>query len=375
MHPSMGPQSGCRPWGVERYDGGVRFTGRLRTGDAPALLAAVRDATRGVDSVQIDLGGIEQLDGGVITLLRADLATRGIRADLRGGNRYRPLIGLYADAASLTSPKPKQEPETVFAHVGRATVLDVDAARGLLGFVGQMTVAVGRLVRHPRRGYWRALPGLAERAGADALPIVLVINFLLGLVVAYMSARELQMFAANLYVADLIGVAMARQLGPLMTAIIVSGRSGAAFATELGSMKVSQEIDALRTLGLEPFGWLVLPRVLTMMLVLPVLTMLAEVVGIAGGLAIAVTSLDLTPRRYLKEVRASLSPFDVWSGLVMSVGFAMAIGVIACQQGFAASGGPQGVGQRTTSTVVTSIFAIVLIDSSLTVLFHVLGLG
>jgi phospholipid/cholesterol/gamma-HCH transport system permease protein len=168
---------------------------------------------------------------------------------------------------------------------------------------------------------------------------------------------------------------MARQLGPLMTAILLSGRSGAAFATELGSMKVSEEIDALRTLGFEPFGWLVLPRLLALVIVLPVLTMMADVVGMVGGLVIGITSLDLTPHLYFKEVRTSLTPFDVWSGMVMSVAFALAIGLIACQQGFAASGGPQGVGQRTTRTVVSSIFAMVVIDAVFTVAFHALGLG
>ena len=179
---------------------------------------------------------------------------------------------------------------------------------------------------------------------------MLIINFLIGFVLAYMAARALAMFGANIYVADLVGIGMTRQLAPLMTAVIVCGRSGAAYTTELGSMKVDQEIDALRTLGLEPFGWLVVPRLLSLLIVA------------------ARAHAPRRPRRHARrpggrrdEPRPDAAgatgtrcarrsrPWDVESGLVLSVAFAMAIGLIACEQGFAASGGPQGVGRRTTS--------------------------
>jgi phospholipid/cholesterol/gamma-HCH transport system permease protein len=176
-------------------------------------------------------------------------------------------------------------------------------------------------------------------------------------------------------VADLVGIGMTRQLGPLMTAIIVCGRSGAAYTTELGSMQVDQEIDALRTLGLEPYRWLVIPRLLSLLLALPVLTLLADIIGMGGGLVVAVTSLGLTPRGYFNEMRSTLTAWDVESGLVLSVAFAIAIGLIACEQGFAASGGPQGVGRRTTSAVVTSLFAIVVLDACITVLYRAYGLS
>jgi phospholipid/cholesterol/gamma-HCH transport system permease protein len=230
-------------------------------------------------------------------------------------------------------------------------------------------------VARPRNAHWKAIPLLVQYAGADAVPIVLIINFLVGFVMAYMSARALAMFGANLFVADLVGIAMTRQLAPIMTAIVVCGRSGAAFATELGSMKVAEEIDALRTLGLQPFAWLVFPRVLALALVVPVLTILADVVGILGGLLVAITSLGLTVRGFLNETRGSLSAWDVESGLIMSVAFAITIGLIACQQGFAASGGPQGVGRRTTATVVSSLFAIVFLDAVFTVFYRVAGLS
>jgi phospholipid/cholesterol/gamma-HCH transport system permease protein len=233
-----------------------------------------------------------------------------------------------------------------------------------------MVLAGVTLVRHPRAGHWREVAPLCEKAGANAVPIVLLINFLVGFVMAFQSARQLKMFGANIYVADLVGISLTRELAPLMTAIIVCGRSGAAFAAELGSMKVNEEIDALRTLGLTPFGWLVMPRVLALVLVVPVLTLIADFIGVTGGLLVGVTNLDLTARGYLIETLKAVQGWDVITGLVKSLAFSVAIALIACQQGFAAEGGAEGVGKRTTSTVVTSLFAIVILDALFTMVFR-----
>jgi phospholipid/cholesterol/gamma-HCH transport system permease protein len=219
------------------------------------------------------------------------------------------------------------------------------------------------------------VPLLVERAGLDAVPILLVINFLIGFVLAYMAARSLAMFGAHIYVADLVGIGMTRQLGPLMAGIIVCGRSGAAFTAELGSMKVAEEIDALRTLGFQPFDWLVLPRIVALVLVMPVLTVLADAVGMLGGMVVATTSLDIPAKAYLAETVLALAPWDVTSGLIMSVTFAVVIALIGCAQGMAASAGPLGVGRRTTSTVVMSLFTMVAMDALLTVTYRALGLS
>jgi phospholipid/cholesterol/gamma-HCH transport system permease protein len=374
MHSLVVPHLATAEWSIAPLDGGVRLAGRLRTRDAPTLLAAIRKEIAGTEEPTIDLAGAVEVDGGFVALLRADLAERNVHAHLRGGDRFSALFELYRPLAPLP-PRRSRPPEAVLCHIGRAAVFDVQHLSSILAFTGQLAVAVGRVLRRPRRGNWQELPHLAERAGADALPIVLVINFLIGFVLAFMGARALVMFGANIYVADLVGIGMTRQLGPLMTAIIISGRTGAAYATELGSMKVDQELDALRTLGLEPFAWLVMPRLLALLITLPVLTLLADVLGMLGGLIVAVGNLGLTPRAYFHEMRSILTPWDVESGLVLSLAFAIAIGLIACEQGFAASGGPQGVGRRTTSAVVTSLFAIVVLDASMTVLFRAYGLA
>jgi phospholipid/cholesterol/gamma-HCH transport system permease protein len=375
VHRHVDPHAETAEWRIARVEGGVSLWGRLRAREAPALIAAIRDATTGIEAPTIDLTGVAEVDGGFVALLRADLAERRVPAQLRGGDRFGALLDLYGNVAP-TQPRKTRRPEAVLCSVGRVAVLDVAHLNSILAFTGQMAVAIGRLLRSPRRGgHWKEFPSLAERAGGDALPIVLVINFLIGFVLAYMAARALTMFGANIYVADLVGIGMTRQLGPLMTAVIVCGRSGAAYATELGSMKVDQEIDALRTLGLEPFGWLAMPRLLSLVVALPVLTLLADIVGMCGGLVVATTSLDLTPRGYYGELRSTLTPWDVESGLILSLSFAIAIGLIACERGFTASGGPQGVGRRTTSAVVTSLFAIVVLDASITVLYRAFGLS
>ncbi|HTV20856.1 MAG TPA: ABC transporter permease, partial [Polyangiaceae bacterium] len=231
---------------------------------------------------------------------------------------------------------------------------------------------VATALERPRSLNLRDVTLTMERAGADAVPIVLLINFLTGFVMAYQAAIQLARFGANIFVADLVGLAMVRELGPLMTAIIVCGRSGAAFAAELGTMKVSEEVDALRTLGLLPLRYLVLPRVLGLMLVAPVLTLLADAIGIGGGILVASSSLDVTPGAFINELRQVMTPWDIISGLIKSVVFSGTLGIIACQQGLATAGGAEGVGRQTTSAVVISLFSLILLDAFFTVFFGML---
>jgi phospholipid/cholesterol/gamma-HCH transport system permease protein len=229
-------------------------------------------------------------------------------------------------------------------------------------------------LRSPRSANWRELPATMERSGADAVPIVLLINFLVGLAMAFQAAAQLKRFGANILVADLIGISISRELGPLMTAIVICGRSGAAFAAELGFMQVNGEIDALRTMGIGPMSYLVLPRTLALIAVVPLLTLLADAAGMLGGLVVGVWSLDLTVRGYLNQTMRVVEIWDISSGLVKSAVFALAISLIACQQGLATTGGAEGVGRRTTSAVVLTLFTLILADALMTVFFRTAGL-
>lgn len=240
----------------------------------------------------------------------------------------------------------------------------------VFGFFGDALIAVAGVLRHPRTANWKDVAPTIEKTGADAVPIVALITFLIGLVMAFQGAVQLKQFGANIYVADLVGLSITRELGPLMTAIIVCGRTGASFAAEIGTMKVSEEIDALRTMGFDPMRFLVLPRTLALLVVLPLLTLLGDLIGIMGGLVVGLVSLDLTITGYLNETLKAVDLWDIMSGVIKSVLFALVIALVACQQGLATTGGAEGVGRRTTSSVVTTLFGLILVDACFTVFFH-----
>jgi phospholipid/cholesterol/gamma-HCH transport system permease protein len=204
------------------------------------------------------------------------------------------------------------------------------------------------------------------------MPIVLLINFLVGAILGLQGAIQLHRFGGDHFLANLVGLSVVRELGPLMTAILVTGRSGAAYAAELGTMTVNEEVDALRTLGQDPQRFLVFPRVLTLVLVLPVLTVLGDLIGIAGGLAVAIAYLDQPAVVYLQSLQQAVGFGDVGTGLLKSFAFAFAIGLIACQRGLATRGGAVGVGRSTTSAVVVVLFTLVALDAVFTWVFSLL---
>ncbi len=216
---------------------------------------------------------------------------------------------------------------------------------------------------------WRLTFVQMVRIGVDAVPIVSIITFSVGLIIAMQAAYQLERFGASIYVADLVGVSITRELGPLITAIIIAGRSGSAIAAEIGTMKVAEEIDALKTMALNPIGFLVVPRTLAMIVVVPCLTVLADFLGIAGGFSLAVVSLKLPFIAYFNETATAILLKDFLTGLVKSLVFAVIISQIGAYQGFGVSGGAEGVGKSTTASVVSSIFFIIFADLVFTMIF------
>jgi phospholipid/cholesterol/gamma-HCH transport system permease protein len=202
-----------------------------------------------------------------------------------------------------------------------------------------------------------------QKTGVDALPIVGLISFLLGLIMAFMSSVQLEQFGANIYVASLVSLAMTRELGPVMTAIIVAGRSGSAFAAEIGTMKISEEVDALFTMGFEPTRFLVLPKLIAAVIVVPLLTLFSDLFAIIGGLMVGVFMLNLTANAYIAQTFKTLTLFDIFFGFIKGGVFALLIAWIGCLRGFQVRGGAASVGQATTSAVVSSIFLVILTDS------------
>ena len=367
---------------VERFDlehgrAELRFKGQLRFRQCFASWQSVRRLVRPPAAhLAFDLSGVDRLDGAATALLlelRDEVVGAGGEAEIVGAHGgVRAMLDLYGSHPPRPSLHPPFARIGILDQIGRETLAMLRESRGL-DFIGDVAVAAAKAARAPFSINWGDVPHLMDRAGADSLPIVLVINFLVGLVTAFQAAVQLKQFGANIFVADLVGLSVTRELAPIMTAIIVAGRSGAAFSAELGTMRVSEEIDALRTLGLDPYGFLVFPRIIALVLVLPLLTILADVIGIAGGVLVAMFGLDITANAYLIETQKAVGLWDVFSGCLKTLFFGLSIALNACQRGLAARGGAEGVGRATTSAVVTSLFAIVVVDAVFTVLFNAFG--
>ena len=358
--------------------GVVRVRGRLEFADAASLWdeatkILVSRAPIPASRLDFDLSAVTVVDGGAMALLvhlRNRLEEHGVHSEFVGaGPHVQEIVHLYEGDVHLP-PRKGRKAQSALAQIGEATVAILREAKLVFAFFGQMLISAVRIIRSPRMANWKDLTPTMERAGADAVPIVVLINFLIGFVMAFQGAVQLKQFGADIFVADLVGLSITRELAPLMTAIIVCGRSGAAFAAELGSMKVAEEIDALRTMGFGPMRFLVLPRALALVLVLPVLTLIADFVGIVGGLVVGLMSLHLSVSGYVTETVKAVHVWDVYSGVLKSVVFALAIVLVACQQGLATTGGAEGVGRRTTASVVTTLFSLILLDAGFTLLFH-----
>ncbi len=355
----------------------LRFAGELRFRSCFGSWDDVRRLLAPMPShLDLDVSELAGMDGGATALLlelRSEAASAGSEVEIVGATgRVQSMLELYGAHPKRPSLQAAPAHVGILDQIGRETLSFLNESNAL-DFIGDSFLAGADAARAPSRVNWRDVPRLIERAGADGIPIVLMINFLVGLVTAFQAAIQLKQFGANIFVADLVGLSVTRELAPLMTAIIIAGRSGAAFSAELGTMRVSEEIDALRTLGLDPYQFLVFPRVVALTIVAPLLTIIADVIGIAGGILVAMFTLDLTFQSYLAETAKALDLFDVFSGILKSAVFGLNIALIACQRGLATSGGAEGVGRSTTSAVVTSLFAIVVVDAIFTVIFHAFG--
>jgi len=255
-------------------------------------------------------------------------------------------------------------------QVGQASSDIAIEFRNFATFIGELLVAFLYIVRHPKTLRGKDVLFYIQRAGVDGLPIVALIGALVGLIIAFMSFLQLKMIGANIYVPSLVSFAMIKELGPLMTAILVAGRSGSAFAAEIGTMMVNEEVDALHTMGFDPVRFLAVPKILATIIVVPILTIYADFFGILGGMIIGVTSLDLTVTTYITQSIKTIEVFDIVTSLIKAGVFAALIAAIGCQKGFQVRSGAQDVGKFTTSAVVAAIFMIVVADSIFAIMFY-----
>ncbi|HZZ19309.1 MAG TPA: ABC transporter permease [Opitutaceae bacterium] len=263
---------------------------------------------------------------------------------------------------------------SLVVEVGLATRFFLQQRRNFLQFVGECWIDTTKLVTGKAGLRWSDCIAEMQRCGAMALPIVSLISFLVGVTLAYSGSIVLKRFGGEIWVADLIGVAMTREMGCLMAAVVLSGRTGAAFAAEIGSMKANEEIDALSTLGISPVRFLVMPRVLALGLMMPLLALYANCLGILGGMAVAFTTLDIPPAAYWVEMLTIVSVQDVAVGLIKAVVFGIIVGLTGCLRGLEADRNASGVGRAATSAVVTAILLIIVADALFAVLFNFIGL-
>ncbi|MBY0268645.1 MAG: MlaE family lipid ABC transporter permease subunit [Burkholderiales bacterium] len=265
-------------------------------------------------------------------------------------------------------------PLSTLATLGRNAAAAREQAAALLGFVGETAAVLAGSITHPQRIRWRPILYNIRSAGFDALPIVGLLSFLLGIVVAYQGADQLRQYGANIFVADLVGLSMLREFAPLMTAIIIAGRSGSAYAAQIGTMAVTEEIDAMRTLGIAPLELLVLPKILALLIALPLLTVFADVLGVFGGMIMAQAQLGVGFGDFLDRFVKAVSVTAFMIGIGKAPVFAAIIAMVGCFQGFRTRGGADSVGRQTTRSVVQSIFLVIVADALFSVAFSALDL-
>nr|WP_294977039.1 MlaE family lipid ABC transporter permease subunit [uncultured Pseudomonas sp.] len=271
------------------------------------------------------------------------------------------------------APPPGNALVDILERIGIATITFWDHLVGVLGFIGLTLQTLMRSLLRPRRWRITSLAAHMEQTGLDAVPIVALLTFMVGAVVAFLGATVLQKFGAAIYTVDLVGFSFLREFGVLLTAILLAGRTASAFTAQIGSMKANQEIDAIQAQGLDPVELLVLPRVLALLLALPLLTFLAMIAGIFGGGVVCALSLDISPRMFLYMLQNDIAVQHFLVGIVKAPVFAFIIAVIGCLEGFRVSGSAQSVGEHTTSAVVQSIFVVILLDAMFALFFMEMG--
>jgi len=330
--------------------------------------------------VRFDLSALDRIDTAGVFLLRAAarrFEAAGAEVSFEGIDaRMRPLFDLVADNEGHEPPEVAR-PNPVAAMVEQLGRTTVDAAReliALIGFIGEVTVTAARNAWRPRRLRIVSLTNQLERAGLNAIPIILLMTFLIGIVIAYQGSVQLRSLGFEILTIDMLAITILRELGVLLTAIMIAGRSGSAFTAEIGTMKVNEEIAAMQALGLDPVEILVLPRLIALVIAVPILTVFADIIGLLGGAAMAVVSMDMTTTQFMVRLAEAAEFRHFVVGLVKAPAFAFLIGVVGCYEGLRVSGGAESVGQMTTRSVVLSIFLVIIADAVFSIMFAAMGI-
>jgi len=357
----------------------LQFAGRL---DAYSIAAVWTQARSSVAAVRdrpivIDASRVDYCDGGGVAMLvdllrqerpaQAPVTVRGLKPE------FQTLLD-QIDPAALSAPAaPPAKQLRAVEEIGLAAVTVGRDIATQIAFIGETGSALWFAIKNPQRVRWKDVWYTCEQVGVNALPIVALISFLMGIIIAFQSAVPMQQYGAELFVADLVGLAILRELGPLMTAILLAGRSGAAFAAEIGTMKVNEELNALTTMGLDPVRFLVVTRILAAVLMVPLLTLFADMLGILGG-ALTMISFNIPILTYLREVDSLVDIKDLWAGLAKAPVFALLIAGVGCLRGLQTQTGASAVGISATRAVVSGIVLIVVVDGIYAFIYYLLDI-
>ena len=364
---------------TDLYGGILRLVARgdWRARNVGAIDSALRDFADdsvGRDLV-IDMSAVDGLDTtGAMMLQRTFFAcdSRTTASKIIGASdSHRVLMEQIQHhlAPCHVSPYHPNAFLAMLDRLGQGVADAYNAAIELMSFIGETLATAIRVMSDPKRMRWRSTFHHMEEAGLNAIPIVGLMAFLIGAVVAYMGAKVLQLFNADIFTVELVGISVLREFGVLLAAILVAGRSGSAFTAQIGSMKIREEIDAMRVLGLDPMEVLVLPRVMALVIMLPVLAFLGAMLGMIGGGLVAWTAMDISPALFLVRTQETLAMSNFWVGIIKAPFFAYVIAVIGCFQGMEVEGSAESLGQRTTLSVVQALFLVIVIDAFFAMFF------
>ncbi len=343
-----------------------------------AILHTELESSDALKAVSFDTSGLIHWDSGLIAFLVQTSATcraRHIEQDRRGlPDGLRRLLELAEAVPEKKGTRSEAGKAPFFQRVGNFTIGYGLSVGDFMEFLGELTIAFGKLVRGKARFRRVDLVEVIQECGANAVGIVTLISFLVGVILAFMGAVQLSQFGASIYVADLVCIGMTREMGAIMTAIIMSGRTGAAFAAKLGTMKVTQEIDALTTMGISPMEFLVLPRVIALVLMMPLLCLYADFLGMIGGLFVGVGMLGLSARSYIQETISTLTLTNLFGGLFKATFYGLLIAIAGCLRGFRCGNSSSAVGDAATQAVVMSIVMGVVACGLFAVVFNIIGI-
>ncbi|MCK5831261.1 MAG: ABC transporter permease [Methylococcales bacterium] len=310
-----------------------------------------------------------------ILILTKTLKKQNISVNVSGLPKgIQSLLKLAKAVPERTGAKKTRLQLSFLDVLGNKAINTVSESKKILSFIGEVWLSAQRLIQGKARFRQRDFSLVIQECGPDALPIVTLISLLIGLILAFIGAIQLQLFGADIYVANLVAIGMTREMGAMMTAIIMSGRTGAAFASKIGTMQVNEEIDAFKTMGISPMDFLVLPRVLALIIMMPLLTIYSNIIGMLGGMWVAVGMLDISFFEYYLQTKESITIVDFSTGIIKSLVFGTLIAGIGCMSGLQCGRSASAVGDATTKAVVRGIISIVVADSIFTLLFESLGI-